>query len=57
MGKRKYDYVVERVNEQGLVYSREYYTSLKEARTISRKEIAFIKDFWVPHIMMVSVGI
>lgn len=32
MGKRKYDYVVERVNEQGLVYSREYYTSLKDAK-------------------------
>jgi hypothetical protein len=32
MGKRKYDYVVERVNEKGDVYSREYYTSLKDAR-------------------------
>ena len=32
MGKRKYDYVVERVNEQGVVYSRDYYTSLKDAR-------------------------
>lgn len=33
MRKRMYDYVVERVNEQGCVYARDYYSTLKEAKS------------------------
>lgn len=33
MRKRMYDYVVERVNEQGCVYARDYCSTLKEAKS------------------------